>query len=322
MEILYKASDVHKAIKRIFNLPNQRRVAVVAYVGNKADKYLPAPQGIQIICCPEPGATDPDAIRKLLKRGANIQFSDGLHTKVYWSETGCIITSANISYRALGCHPQQEVGVAIESSSFDIDRLIKESQPYEITTSLMDQLSKKDRIIKKAVGLNKKTVRNKEQFMDWYDSPHRETWKIGWWSDPELEISEAAKKESKNQYNTIDPKEALNISKNQASAGEWLLTFQTTETGIKNIKWIFIDFIVEVNSNENAYEEEYPFQAIQVHSLTHCPQPPFHKSPDFINAFKKAVKEYGTNKIEDSNRLIPTKELLDLTRKNMTNKNI
>ena len=201
MEILYKASDVHRAIKQIFSQPSERRVAVVAYLGNKADKFLPSPQGIQIICCPEPGATSPDGIRKLLKSGVNIRFSDGLHSKVYWSETGCIITSANISHRALGCNPQQETGILIESSAFDIERLIRESQPYEITQVLMDELSIEDRKIKKAVGLKRKKVQNKTHFIEWYDSPYREPWKIGCWSDSELEVSQTAKEESKNKYN-------------------------------------------------------------------------------------------------------------------------
>jgi len=314
MKILYNSSDVHKAIKQIFKSPNQRRVAVVAYIGINADKYLPNPTGIQIICCPEPGATSPEGIRKLLKRKAIIQFSDGLHSKVYWSTNGCIITSANISDRALGCHPQQETGVLIDSRKLNIDRLIAEAKPYEISGSMMDNLSREDRRIKKILSSKKTNKCIKRQFKEWYESPYREPWKLGWWSKSELEASKSAKKVCKAIYNTSSPEDFLDLAKNQACTDDWLLTFETTNGKIKQIRWMYIDFIDKVDSNDKkAYEEEYSFQAIQVHKLNHYPPPPFHLSREFINAFKKAAKKYGVEKIENCNDITPANRLLYLT---------
>jgi hypothetical protein len=318
MKVLYDSNEIHKAIKQIFKSPTERRVAVVAYVGINADKYLPNPKGIQIFCCPEPGATSPEGIRKLLKRKAIVKFSDGLHSKVYWSTSGCVITSANISDRALGCHPQQEAGVLINSNDLNIDRLIAEANPYDITNSMMDDLTRQERKIKKLLKIKKTNKNTKRQFMEWYESPYRESWKIGWWSDSELEVSQSAKKVCVANYNTNEPKEILNLSKNQASADDWLLTFETTDGKIKKIEWMYIDFISKVDSTDKgAYEEAYPFQAIQVHKLTHYPQPPFHISREFINAFKKAAKKYGVEKIENARDLTPPTKLIDLTIQNL-----
>jgi len=315
MRTLYRSGDVHKAIKKIFSLPCKRRVAVVAYLGVNAENFLPNPNNIEIICCPEPGATSPDAIRKLLNRGAKVRFSDGLHSKVYWSNKGCIITSANVSHRALGSSTQKEVGVLIDSSDFDIDRLINESNPYDITQKLMNMLSKQDRKINRAVGI-KSSSSQKFSFIEWYNSPYREPWKFGWWSENNLETSRAAIEKSEEVYNIREPADSLNVSKSQASRDDWFLCFKTTNKGIKRIEWMYVDFVVPVEPDEkNAYEKEYPFQAIQVHKLSQYPLPPFHISKEFTKAFKNAVKEYGIEKIENSLTLRVSKKLLALTEK-------
>ncbi len=320
MEILYTANDVHRAIKKIFSTSCDRRVVIVAYLGINAENYLPNLKNMEIICCPEPGATNPQAIRSLLAKGADVKFSDGLHSKVYWSNSGCVITSANVSHRALGNTPQKETGVLIDSSHLDIDRLIKESKPYKITQSIMNKLEVQNRKVTHAVGV-KELLKNKCEFTDWFNSPYREPLKLGWWSDSELETSKEAINQSIQTYNIEEPEEVLNIAKSMASKNEWLLCFEITQKGIKNIDWMYVDFVVPVNSNEKkAYEKEYPFQAIQVHKLSQYPIPPFSLTKEFKDAFKKAVKSYGTNNIEKSSSLKASKKLLTLIHDNFKTK--
>jgi len=303
MKILYTSSDVHKAIKEVFNSKYSRRVAVVAYLGVNAESFLPSPKDIKIICCPEPGATSPASVRNLIKRGANIRFSDDLHTKVYWSKGGCVITSANISYRALGSANQKEAGILVSSTDFDIDHLIHEVNPYKITQTAMNKLEKQDRKLKLAVG-TKANRKNKKYFIDWFESPYKEPWKIGWWSESDLETAKNAIEKSSTEYNVVEPVGVLNVSKNQVSNNEWLLCFEISGKSIKNIEWMYVDFVVPVESSDvDAYEEDYPFQAIQVHKLNQYPQPPFTIEEGFRKAFKKAIKEYGTSKIENAKKL-------------------
>ncbi len=275
MKILYTSSDVHKAIKTIFVSSAERRVAVVAYLGVNAENYLPNPRNMEIICCPEPGATSPKAVRQLLSRGARIQFSDGLHSKVYWSNKGCILTSANVSHRALGSAPQKEVGILIDASEFDIDRLIKESKPFNITQAEMDELEVLDRKIRKAAGLKTK-VTERVKFTQWYNSPYREPWKIGWWEESELETAKEAKKKSKEEFGVADPYDALNVAEKQASSNDWFLCFEISNEKVKRIEWMYIDFVVPVSADDqDSYERDYPFQAIQVRNLSQYPTPPF-----------------------------------------------
>ena len=310
MKILYTSGDVHKAIKTIFSSSAKRRVAVVAYLGVDAGNYLPNPEGMEIICCPEPGATSPKAVRELLSRGAIIQFSEGLHSKVYWSEIGCVVTSANVSHRALGNAPQKEAGVMLDANDFDIDRLIRESKPFNITQAIMNKLDKADRKLKVSAGIKTKT-RNKVKFIEWYHSPYREPWKLGWWSDSELEPAKEAVKKSEYEYNVAAPTRYLNVADKQASRGDWFLWFKIVENSVKGIEWMYVDFVVPVSANDkDAYQKEYPFQAIQVHELGKYPPPPFSIDKDFKSAFRKAAVEYGTERIENAKKLVVPEALL------------
>lgn len=311
MKILYTSSDVHKALKMVFAEKQQRRIAVVAYLGKDAEAFLPAPQGIKIICCPEPGATSPSSVRSLIARGADIQFSDDLHAKVYWSKGGCVITSANISNRALGNTNQKETGVLINSSEFDIERLIKEVKPYKITQKHMDRLEQQEKKFKRAIGIKRKKKSGK-LFQEWHELPYREPWKIGWWSESDLKTAKSAKEKVKKEYNVSEPDDFLNISKSQVQQNDWLLCFEITGDGIKNIEWMYADFVVPVETKDlEAYEEDYPYQAIQVHKINQYPEPPFKIEREFRSAFKKAIKKYGINKIENRKSLVLPKSLID-----------
>ena len=310
MKILYTSNDVHKAIKKVFATRHKRRVAVVAYLGEKAEEFLPNPEGVQIICCPEPGATSPTSVRSLLARGAEVQFSDDLHAKVYWSEGGCVITSANISNRALSSRSnQKEAGVLIDSDDFDIDRLIKEVKPYEITKKNMNSLDKKDKNIRKTLGIKRQKT-SEINFLNWHNSPFREAWKIGWWSDYG-DIAKSSKERAKQEYNVSDPDNYINVSKSSVKENEWLLLFEITENNIQNIEWMYVDFVEPVHPKDTgAYEKDWPYQAIQVRGLKSYPLPPFKIEKAFETAFKKAALEYGTDKIENLKSLVPPKPLI------------
>lgn len=114
MRILYTSADLHEAIKAILDSPaiGERRVVVVAYVGRKAEAFLPHPQGLEIVCALEPGATSAEAIVRLRERGAKVWQAERLHMKVYWSSRrGAVVCSANASAGALGRSGLKEAGV-------------------------------------------------------------------------------------------------------------------------------------------------------------------------------------------------------------------
>ena len=96
--LLYTSADVRQAIIRLFRSSKGHRVAISAFVGDGAEAYLPKPKGLQLICWPKAGGTNPNVLRKLMKRGVEVFFADRLHMKTYWSEDrGAVVTSANLS---------------------------------------------------------------------------------------------------------------------------------------------------------------------------------------------------------------------------------
>ena len=114
MEILYTSDAIRSALASLFAHPATRRVAVVAYVGRRAASFLPHPEGVEVFCRPQAGATSTEGVRDLLEAGARVQFVDDLHAKVYWAEgRGAIVGSANLSNNALDGDRLHEVGVLL-----------------------------------------------------------------------------------------------------------------------------------------------------------------------------------------------------------------
>src|SRR4051812_18295669 len=85
--LLYTSADLHHAIKKTLGSPqcDERRVALVAYVGAGAEAFLPDVKGLEIICSLTPGATSAETLIRLRQRGAKLLQSPRLHMKVYWS---------------------------------------------------------------------------------------------------------------------------------------------------------------------------------------------------------------------------------------------
>ena len=99
--ILYTSAEVRQKIIELFSTSRGRRVAITAFVGAGADAYLPKANGIELVCWPKAGGTNPFALRKLMKKGVSVSFVDSLHMKVYWTEDkGAVITSAAASTRS------------------------------------------------------------------------------------------------------------------------------------------------------------------------------------------------------------------------------
>jgi hypothetical protein len=115
MKVLYDSGAVHESIKAVLKKSKdagERRVVLVAYIGASADKFLSDPEGMEITCWLQPGATSAEALERLAKRGAKLFHAPDLHMKVYWSSIrGCVIGSANASASALGAGGLKEAGV-------------------------------------------------------------------------------------------------------------------------------------------------------------------------------------------------------------------
>jgi hypothetical protein len=314
--LLYNSSEIHTCIKQLLGEPGQsdRRVVLVAYVGADGESYLPHPENLHVICSPSPGATDPDALRGLIGRGAKVQFSDGLHMKVYWSKNrGCLITSANASSSALGKDSLKEVGVLFAPGTVDIARLIKYARAREIGPRQLRRLDSRTREVRKSHQKRDARSRMVSQYLDWYASPHRSPWKLSWANEEVSGTAGVSKAKSLAEYGVHEPDTWESVAA-RVKKNDGMLTFTFTPGGIRAIQWKFVDFLVQPGRNEKRfYSKRWPSHAVQVHALSRYPLPPFSVTPAFRTAFSKAVARYSRDKIENARTHTPPKKLLRYT---------
>jgi hypothetical protein len=320
--VLYTSDDIHTEIKKLFGQPDRddRRVALVAYVGGNAESYLPHPEGLRLICSPSAGGTDPDTLRRMIKRGARVEFSDGLHMKVYWSQKrGCVIGSANASSSALGLGGLKEAGVWLPPGTVDVEKLIKYARPRLLKEKELRSLDVRSREHRK----NTRNVDRKARFADfleWYDSPYHSAWKLVWAEEVVFGDAKAAKEQTLSEYGRREPYTWSCFEKGMAKPNEWLLSFFFTKNGVNSIEWQYVDFFVKVGSRDKIYDRNYPYHAVQVHSPSKYALPPFKITPQFRGAWNRAIKKYTPERIMKMKSYAPPVSLLKLVAEEMRGK--
>ena len=321
LKILYSSDEIHAIIKRLFSEPSTQdhRVALVAYVGSDGESYLPHPESLRLICSPSPGGTDPDTLRRMLKRRAKVEFSDRLHMKVYWSrDRGCIITSANASSNALGVSGLKEAGVYLPPGLVDINKLIRYACPRDVHQSDLHKLDQRSRTYKRNVGNKGQQKGKAPEFLAWYASLHRSKWKITWFGEEVSGTAKAAKEMTFSEYGLKEPYTWGSISKGRVRKTDWLLSFFLTDRGIKSVKWIYVDFIVKISPREKRYYfREWPYHAVQVHAPSRYPLPPFRITAEFCKALRHAIKRYSYERIMEAKSNLPPIRLLNFVAEGM-----
>lgn len=313
-KILYTSAEVRNTIIDIFGASKGRRVAITAFVGSGSEAYLPKPNGIELVCWPKAGGTNPNALKKLIKKGVAVSFVNSLHMKIYWTEDkGVVLTSANLSTNALGAGDLREIGVWLLSTQVDINKILQAIKPKPATP--------KDLIILEKVHRDYQT-RNKfisaksekTTFLEWYDRG-KSKWKVGHWENS-TEISKAAKSVSKKEYGLSSPETALSCTVNQYKRLDWILKFRLSSNKPTNIRWQPVDYVVRVPKSEEVYDSNYPYEACQTWPSNRYPPPPFQIDEDFRNAFTIALQKFGVKKYKDNDISKPPKLLIDLILEN------
>ncbi len=310
LKVLYTSADVRKEIIDLFSDSKNRRVAITAFVGEGAEAYLPNREGLELICWPKAGGTNPIVLRKLIKDyKVKVYFADSLHMKLYWTKNGAIVTSANLSTNALGSGDLREMGVLLPAGQIDIDRILSSLSCRAVSRS---ELMKLDRDTQ-AYNMKSHYTKLKSpgvSFPQWYEMPFRPKWKLGCW-EGDCKTSKAAEDKAKEEYGVREANDFITCNKGNYAFGDWVLTFDLSGRKPTGIRWMCIDFVVRTSrSDRGAYIRECPYQAVQVWPKSRYPRPPFRADARFKNAFEKAVKEYGVNNIEALATTNPPKRLL------------
>lgn len=296
MKVLYGSGEIRQAIAKLFRATGQRH-ALVAYVGDGADAYLPDPKGIRLVCCPDGAGTNPHVLRTLMRLGVEVEFARKLHMKVYWSRLGAVVTSANLSQNGLG-GGTSECGVLLGPGKVDIERLRRSVAPTEVTKAAMlkldrDYAAKKPHIDGGGPG----PQRTKRLFSDWVTDEYRTPWKLGWWTYS-ASPSRNAKRVCQRDFGVSEPDGFIRCRGGDYIKGDWVLSFKLNRRGVpRSYGWLHVDIVVRSPSN---YDRDYPYEALQVHPLRRYGQTPFDLDGRFRSAFRRAAAGL---KVKDWKRL-------------------
>jgi hypothetical protein len=315
LKVLYSSNEVRKAITQIFSKTAGRRVVITAFVGKGAEAFLPNPEGLELICWPKAGGTNPTALRDLIERGVKVSFADSLHMKVYWSELGAVVTSANLSNNALGSGGLLEFGVLLSADEVNIKKIIAQIGHTPVTETAMAKLERETNLY--ASGQNiPRVFSKKSSFKDWYSGLPRAAWKFTR-TDGYAPAAKSVKERTLREYGIVEPTDSLTCTKNDFKPGEWVFRIAVTTKGIKEYDWMYVDFVEPIaKSDHKVYSKDWPYQAAQVHPLGKYRHPPFELNKSFRKAFSKAVYQYGVDNIRGLSKWNPPKRLIDLIHEN------
>jgi phosphatidylserine/phosphatidylglycerophosphate/cardiolipin synthase-like enzyme len=285
--VLYTSSEVRSAIVELFEDPHAERIAISAFVGDGARAYLPHPAGIRLLCSPTPGATNPSELRYLLGKGVRVDFVDSLHMKIYWAKKrGAIITSANLSTNAMGTGGLKEAGVLLPADEIDIKRVLRHLKwrPAKPNLRLLDR---KHREYYKHVGwIGQK--RSVPSYVEWFDSPEREQWRIFLYSTRSYDLSKAIMQKVRQEFDT-KPYEWIWSTSPNVRENDWILCGFTSAGRLGRPYWLFADRVFAVPKSDANYDREFPYEVIQIHSTKHYPPPPFSVTDKFRRSLTRVL---------------------------------
>lgn len=324
MKILYSSSEIRKAITHLFSTAKGRRVAITAFVGADAENYLTKPKGIELICWPKAGGTNPYAIWQLKKQGVKVYFADSLHMKLYWTEDrGAVVTSANLSTFALGSGGLKEIGVLLPSGSVDIDRVLEKIDYQKATETAIEKLEVAHKNYAKQNVNNYPKKANSNTFAQWYKARKPE-WKLMPLAEEEdLKLCSSAKTLLKVEHGKTSCYQIFQMIKGDEKyykENDWLFGFSEAKKSLLPMSWTFAHYIVKIPSTDKAiYDPEWPRQLLQVAPLRAYDSPPFSIDSGFKKAFRLALDDFGgVSKVNNARTKRPSEKLLTLIYKHYT----
>jgi len=301
MRVLHSSSEVRAAIRKLFAAPKRRRVAIVAFVGRGASAYLPRPKGLELYCWPAAGGTSASAIKGLQKRGVRVAFAESVHMKVYWCKgAGAVITSANLSDNALGVGGLHEIGVLVPARTVKIDRLIRQIRPLAVTEARLRRLDVAENARVGFRGRRGGQATALPSFPEWLGGHRRRSWKWGYGEKVVPGFSRRARAAAKDVSPGLRPVTTVSCRRGQYREGDWVLDVNLSTGGLLSApRWVYVNRVVLVEKSDRVhYSKDWPFDAVQINALRHCPSPPFRVDSRFRRALRAVSKMLGREKVE------------------------
>lgn len=145
-------------------------------------------------------------------------------------------------------------------------------------------------------------------FTEWFESPTRQEWRLGYWAEHVDRVSGATKALVKDMYGLRGPYWTYRVPPQTYSELDWVLSFRLRRNVPYDFTRMFVDHIVKIPRRDPAYHRDDPYGAIQVWPLGRYSAPPFRLDRQFKTAFLKATRAFGVERaselVESPNRFL------------------
>ena len=300
MKYLTNSSAIKSELENLFS-HSGRKWAVVAYVGYGALDQIPAgTRDLKVVCCPKPGATNPDGVRRLLNHGIEVYFCENLHTKLYWTENvGVIVGSANLSSNALSESGQHEFAVFNADPNFDIEGVLSKLSYAPVTEESLASLDTEHTAI---TNRHRDSDEQGRKALSFYEASRQmvpRKWKFITWCElrESNELIEQKVLSSTGQSKWVNDND---VAPNKFKVGDFVLQVHVDKKDERirraNCKWLRVDLIVKHKRSAHA--------AIQLTSISNGPPPPFEIDSRFKKVIKQLYNESYWEEIIDSQEFV------------------
>jgi hypothetical protein len=189
----------------------------------------------------------PIHIRLKSSRGSSterkLRLVDGLHSKLCWVERrGYVITSANLSSRALGQTVQQEIGVfSSNSDEIPIDQVISRLKSRPLAEHELRRLQRQhdDSWARIPPQKEPKRAHSGEAFDRWYGRPseRRRRWKLGWFDETGEEAPSTARLAT-DLHGPIVIEDYIDCNEKDFQPSDWVLSYRISRTKVGSIRLV------------------------------------------------------------------------------------
>ena len=195
----------------------------------------------------------------------------------------------------------------------DIDRLLKYARPRKLTRRELSKLDYKTRAFAKRHGDSYVAGEPAQEFIEWFNLPHRTLWKMVWAVEKLVGAAKAVKEETFAEYARKNPHTWMSVRKGRVKQNDWLLSFYLAKNKVTEVQWMYVDFVVKISpTDKKFYEKDWPCHAVQVHPPSKYPTPPFRLSPQVRAALNRAALRHSFEKTEKAKSDIPSAKFLSL----------
>lgn len=279
--------------------------AIVGFVGYGALDQLPDQvAGLNVVCWPKAGATNPDGVRRLLSAGVHVYFCNRLHTKLYWAkDRGVIVGSANLSQNALSNSGQHEFAVYLEDKSFDVASVLARLSYNKVTESSLGALDQAYVAAKYKDPDSDEASRKPLSFLDSRNVPFPKKWKLAIWSVRRTD-NEPIKEEVFAETGASRWVNDNDVEANQFEVGDFVLQVHVGGGELVNRangKWLRVELVTKSKSAP---------AIVQLTQIADGPPPPFEIDPQFIRGFRALYNECEWDEIIDEKATVKEEFIL------------